>query len=80
MSCESNNQAAVSREKFPVKIKCPKCGQTGSALWEENNEISPRGPMSSLESLSDGFHQRIKNASTHLPEVVCSGCGTVLPD
>jgi len=68
------------RTQIPVKLKCPKCSHVGSALWEENSGISPRGPMASLEGLSDGFYHRIKNAKTHLPEVVCGRCGTVLPD
>jgi predicted RNA-binding Zn-ribbon protein involved in translation (DUF1610 family) len=80
MSSASSHFMHSARTKFPVKIKCPKCGQTGSAMWEENSDISPRGPMSALDSLSDGFFQRIKDARTHSPEVVCRNCGTALPD
>jgi hypothetical protein len=70
---------STDRTWSPVKLKCPKCGQTGSALWEEKGDVSPRDPMASLENLSDGFYHRIKNAHTHLPEVVCNSCGSVLP-
>ena len=74
----SSNHAIAQRDRFPVKIKCPKCGHTGSATWEENSTISARGPMASLEGLSDGFYQRTTEPPVGIPEVVCAKCETVL--
>lgn len=67
-----------NREKFPVKIKCPKCGQVGSATWEENADVSLHGPMSQLLYVSNGFYQRVVKQDRGAIETVCDACGTVV--
>jgi hypothetical protein len=83
MSSYSDNAAREPeqrREKFAVKIKCPKCGQIGSATWEENAELSPKGPMSQLLNVSSGFYQRVGKADRGAIETMCGVCETVIVD
>jgi hypothetical protein len=83
MTSDSDNTAREPeqrREKLAVKIKCPKCGQIGSATWEENAEMSPKGPMSQLLSVSSGFYQRAVKTDRGAIETACDACETVVPD
>jgi uncharacterized OB-fold protein len=68
------------RQQFPVTVICPKCSQTGSAIWEENTLPNPRGLKPMIISLPDGFYHRVKKNHSLLPEVVCEKCGTVVLD
>ena len=83
MSSENDNtsrEPEQRREKFAAKIKCPKCGQIGSATWEENADLSPKGPMSQLLNVSSGFYQRMVKPERRTIETVCGVCETVIPD
>jgi hypothetical protein len=83
MTSDSDNTAREPeqhREKFAVKIECPKCGQIGSATWEENAEMSPKGPMSQLLSVSSGFYQRVVKLDRGAIETFCGVCETVIVD
>jgi hypothetical protein len=70
---------ASERDQITVAIKCPKCGQRGETVWEENHFVSPKGPQSCLLSLSDGFYERISNRSPYQIELVCHRCEAVRP-
>jgi len=45
------------RERFIAYVTCPKCGQKGAAVWEENQEpVYQRGGWgTTLTRVSDGF-------------------------
>ena len=68
------------RKQFPVKMQCPKCQQTGTAIWEETRLPNPRGLQPILLSLPGGFYLRVKNTVLEGTEVVCNKCGTVQPE
>jgi hypothetical protein len=75
----SNSQPSpVPRERFAVPIKC-KCGQVGSATWEENAQISPKGPQLMLLGVSDGFYERLQKKNWSGSEIVCAVCEAVIP-
>jgi hypothetical protein len=69
----------ADREQHKVPLKCPKCSRAGFAIWEENigPELNKLGPMTTLESVSAGFYQRVVKAHRGNIEVVCDGCGTI---
>jgi hypothetical protein len=71
-------EPSQGREKFAVQIKC-KCGQVGSATWEENAQLSPRGPMAVLLSVSSGFYMRVTKKHIGKTEIVCAVCDAVAP-
>jgi len=66
------------RDTFPIPLRCPKCGQTGTAMWEENSRISPAGPEPSLAGISNGFYRRER--ANDLPLIVCRQCETPQSD
>jgi hypothetical protein len=80
MSENTEHEPIPQREKFPVKFSCLKCGQVGSATWEENAEVSPKGPMPLLLGVSSGFYQRMCEPHTGSMEIVCGVCESVVPD
>lgn len=45
------------RERFIAYVVCPKCGQKGAAVWEENEDpVYQRGGWgTTLTRVSDGF-------------------------
>jgi hypothetical protein len=45
------------RERFIAYVVCPKCGQKGAAVWEENEEpVFQRGGWgTTLTRVSEGF-------------------------
>ena len=69
-----------ARDQITVAIQCPRCGQKGETVWEENHAISSEGPQTSLVSLSSGFYERINKRSPYQIELVCHRCETVQPD
>lgn len=56
-----------------VTLKCARCGQIGSAVWE-----SPLPPSRhELISLSNGFYERLTmKPITSQPEIMCGDCKT----
>jgi hypothetical protein len=70
----------VSREQISVLPICPKCYQTGVALWEEAALQNPDGLHRTLVSLTDGFYHRVRKNLIKVPEIICDSCGTVQPD
>ena len=68
------------RVSVPVPIACRKCGQAGTAVWEEEAMPNRKGLKPALVSLSDEFYQRAHVSLATLPEIVCAKCGAVVPD
>jgi len=68
-----------TRDQFTIPLKC-RCGQTGTAVWEENGAVSPAGPQPYLVNLSDGFYERIKKKDRKSIELVCARCGAAQPE
>ncbi len=69
------------REPFAVPLKCPNCGQTGTAIWEEADAFSrQKGPQRELKLLSAGFFQRPARMAALDPQIVCDRCDTIQPD
>jgi hypothetical protein len=68
-----------AREKFAAPIKC-RCGQEGSAFWEENALPNPRGPMPVLLDVSGGFYFRLRKKNVARTEIVCGLCERIVPD
>lgn len=67
------------REKFLVPIRC-ECGQVGSAIWEENTNLSPKGPRPVLVEVSSGFYFRVMKKDICRTEIVCAICEGVVVD
>lgn len=58
------------KEKFSAPIECPKCGNKGSAEWEENEDpVHGRGFDAKLISVTGAFE------TTGRESVRCSICG-----
>ena len=71
----------MARERFSVPVKCGRCGQQGTIIWEENTgDALTRGPQTSLVAVSSGFYERIARNHRGSVEIVCERCNTVLPD
>jgi len=68
-----------AREKFAVPIKC-KCGQVGSATWEESAQLNPKGARPVLLDVSSGFYLRLRKKDIGKTEIVCAVCESVVPD
>ena len=68
------------RKQFPVKMQCPKCQHTGTAIWEEVRSPNPQELQPILLSLHERFYHRAKQAEIGVTEVVCDKCGTVQPE
>ena len=64
------------RERYEVKIRCPKCGHEGIALWEENeNPIYAGGRLDEeLIKVSDGFEKVNKN------KIKCTKCNLIISE
>ena len=58
------------RERFIAYIVCPKCGQKGAAVWEENEDpVYQRGDWgTTLTRVSDGFR------ATAAGKIFCTVC------
>jgi hypothetical protein len=70
------------REEFVVKIRCAKCAQHGTAIWEETDAIHRhKGAQRVLKFVSAGFSFSA-DALTQSgdPEIVCDHCDEVQPD
>ena len=79
-SANSKQEPAPLRERFAVKMTCSKCGQVGSITWEENSRVSPRGPMTELLGISNGFYMRVRKSRRGSSQIVCAVCDTAQPD
>ena len=71
----------LTTEQFDAPLRCPTCGQKGSAFWEEGRLPSGgvRGPARLL-SLSDGFTRGGEGVLSNTPKIICNVCKTTLPD
>ena len=67
------------REKFVVSLKC-QCGQVGAAIWEENAELSQKGPRPVLLEVSSGFYFRVHKKDITKTEIVCARCECIIVD
>jgi hypothetical protein len=76
----SKEKTGGPRTRFPAEIKCQKCGQTGSAIWEEATQPNPDGPKPVLISLPDGFYHRVRRDHDAPPDIVCGACGAIVRD
>ena len=68
---------ALRRDQFHANLACGRCGATGHAVWEENSDVVPEGPMGQLITLSEGFFQRVRKNHQGQPEIACVKCGMV---
>ncbi|WP_288392487.1 hypothetical protein [uncultured Herbaspirillum sp.] len=66
----------AKREKFSAPIECKKCGKTGRATWEENeNPVYGNGAARELIDVSEGFRRGGAKDSAGDPEIICAKCG-----
>jgi hypothetical protein len=69
------------QEKFALVVRCAKCGQRGTAIWEGQNPIRTRGGECVLSFVSKGFsHGREVPSQLCSPETTCDRCDEVQPD
>ena len=61
------------RETYPARMECPKCGASGIATWEENeNPVYSRGELDrQLREVPEGFRRSGDR-------VLCGGCGATV--
>jgi hypothetical protein len=60
---------ANNPRQFSVRVYCPKCGNSGSVVWERI------GAERQLVSLSPTFYERLAKTPPHPIELVCRSCG-----
>ena len=61
-----------------LAIVCPSCGRTGMVTWRENRNGST--PVAChVVRLSDGFRVNGRDTDSGDTQVVCEGCGSVVP-
>jgi hypothetical protein len=65
------------REKFAAPIKC-RCGQIGSAVWEESDAPVNGALRPVLQEVSSGFYMRLQKKNLSRTEVVCAVCEAVV--
>lgn len=63
----------AKREQFSAHIECKKCGKSGTATWEEN-ENPIFGSERDLIKIPAGFHQSEEEDSLGDPKIVCDVC------
>jgi hypothetical protein len=70
----------AKRETFTAKLVCPKCGKTGTATFEENENPMHTGGVfdRTLESMSAGFHEGPKDPSVG-SAIFCDKCKVRVP-
>jgi len=67
------------RERFTVAIRCPDCGQVGSAAWEENAaDNRQHGVHRELILLSNGFRRSRQRGLSGNPRIICDRCDAAL--
>ena len=70
----------AKRRQVTVPLRCPKCGQVGTATWEENEpDALVAGLQSSLQGVSKGFYWRTGVSYRGNPEIMCERCGAAQP-
>jgi C4-type Zn-finger protein len=73
--------AMNEREQFTIDIKCPNCGQSGSAAWEENAPHNRKnGVERKLVLLSNGFRQSDVVGQSGDSLIACDRCDATLAD
>ena len=72
MSAIQIHSQGEKREQFTAPVKC-KCGQSGTAIWERNIEMTS-GPQPVLLGVSSGFFVRINKKDAHTGEIACDRC------
>lgn len=76
-----NIARARQRDRFALPIRCIRCGQIGSVVWEENMGSSqPAGPERTLVRISSGFHTGDAETQSHDKQIVCDICDEIVPD
>jgi hypothetical protein len=60
-------------EKVTTKVTCPKCGNEGTATWEETSNPVYHGEHSRVRSVT-GF--TVTGGSAGKQEATCDRCGT----
>jgi hypothetical protein len=69
------------RDQFTVPLKCPNCGQVGSAVWEEDDgHTKGQNAPRKLLRLSNGFHTEKGRTHSGDPIIVCDPCDEIQPD
>jgi len=58
----------ASPDQFLIVLTCPECGRTGTAAWEENNNVDDADYEMVLKNVSDDF--RSSDSIIH-----CIECG-----
>ncbi len=60
----------AKRERFIVRVACPRCERHGVAIWEESEDpVYQRGEWSTvLTRTSEGFQPGPKG------QIICAGC------
>jgi hypothetical protein len=61
-----------------LAIRCPGCGKTGMATWRERRNGGP-AIRCDIVALSDGFAQNGRDRVSGDTQIVCDGCGAVVP-
>ena len=68
---------AENRKNFTLLIKC-RCGQRGSATWEEKPHPGPQGRMPAPHGVSAGFYVRVRKNDISASEIACAACNAVV--
>jgi predicted RNA-binding Zn-ribbon protein involved in translation (DUF1610 family) len=65
----------TARDRWTVDLRCPKCGNSGTAhLWQEDGWSFSNGDQSThIDALPDGF--RIQTQRTGALKFFCEKCG-----
>lgn len=65
----------AKRETFRAAVSCPRCGKSGSATWEENeNPVHAGGLDRELVDVPHGFRRGQNRDADGDPEIICNDC------
>lgn len=69
----------AKRETYSTHIECVRCGVSGQASWEENeNPVHGDGLERELLGVSSGFSVGSGKCDDGTPEITCGKCGSTV--
>jgi hypothetical protein len=67
-------------KRFSLALKCPSCGQSGSAFWEERDaRFWKNDAKRKLVRLSDGFRRVDSPDAANGQQIACHRCKAAVP-
>lgn len=68
----------AARDRYPITVKCPKCGRSGEGEASEDDHPWMRHPGFSIDELPDGFLV-VEHSNYRAKTRIKCECGEVFP-